>query len=146
MSEQITILPDYLQKESEYLRSRLTTNIDETASLEKYAIATTGAIWAWLGTHDISAIPVLYWLPFLLTTFLGIRAIAVYIRIKTIRNYLAKIENSSDIPKGLCWAATFEVSGARYRLLTASIFWWGINAVNLVIALVVLHKPVLSIV
>jgi hypothetical protein len=141
MSEQSIGLPEYLEKECEYLRTRLSTNIDETAALERLAITATGGLWAWIGTHGATAVPVLFWLPLLLTLFLGFRAIAVYLRIKSIRTYLAKLEAAANVPRGLGWIACLEGSGGRYRVLTANLFWAGINLVNLGLALIARSTP-----
>lgn len=136
MNENATGLPEYLQKECEYLRTRMASNIDETAALERYAIAVTGALWAWIGTHNITAIHMLFWLPLLLTMFLGLRALAVYARIKSIREYLAKLDIAAKVPHGLGWIGSLEASGARYRLFSANVFWLGINLVNFALAII----------
>lgn len=144
MNESLAELPAYFKGETEYLRERLSINIDETATLERYAIATTGALWVWIGTHQVTGIQmfdILNWLPLLLTMFLGFRCIAVYLRIKSIRAYLTKIEIFAKIPDGLDWVSLHEVSGARYRVLTASAFWSGINLVNLGIAIIAQKVP-----
>ena len=121
MGDAVAGLPGYLEKECEYLRTRLAVNIDETGALERHAIVATGVLWAWLATHQVVAgLSALAWLPLAVTLFFGFRAVAVYYRVQSVRTYLAKLEAAADLPGGLGWATSLELSGGRYRLWTAN--------------------------
>jgi hypothetical protein len=128
-------LPDYLIGESDYLRARLSASIDETSALERHAIAATGLLWAWIGANAETAAAELCWLPLLLSAFLGLRALAVLGRIRSIRGYLSQLERAAHLPQGLGWMASLEAAGGRWRTVTAFVFWSGINVVNLSLAI-----------
>ncbi len=132
---------DLVTKQCEYLRARLSANIDETASLERYSVALTGALWAWMATNRPLPWDLIAWLPVLLTGFLGLRAIAVYGRIRSITQHLARVESAAGVPKDVGWFTTWEVAGSRWRTATAVAWWSGVTVVNAAFAVAVL-RPV----
>jgi hypothetical protein len=126
---------EFFAKQTEYLRTRLSANIDETASLERYSIALTGAMWAWMATHRPLPSGLIPWLPVLLTILLGVRAMVVYGRIRSIRQYLTRAEEAAGVPKEVRWFVTEELAGSRWRPATAVAWWSGLTVVNVAFGL-----------
>ena len=136
MNESVNSSLEYLAKEIDYLRSTYLELRKETRALETYAILTVGAFCSWYikdsGTFQDT---ILLWLPHIISLLFSVRAIGVYMQMRTIRKYLEKLEVNSALPENLGWEGFLNQEWTRAIWpITAIIFWTSLNLITLWLA------------
>ncbi len=125
MNDQFISSSEYLVKEIEYLRRTFSDLRNETRALETYTLLSVGAIWSWYATNSSSSqVDFVLWLPFIVVNLFGIRALGVYMQMRTIRKYLEKLEATLNLPGELGWEHFLNVHKTRAIWpITAFAFW-----------------------
>ncbi|HTT11937.1 MAG TPA: hypothetical protein VMG60_13675 [Burkholderiaceae bacterium] len=112
--------------------AQLNDILSRRLALERYALLSTGAIWAWLATAtDTDWNPAIKWLPFLLNLFFALSAVGLVMRTRDIAAVLAATEAHLPLPPEL------KLEDARHRRgirrLAAWAFWPLLLAATLVL-------------
>jgi hypothetical protein len=123
------------------LRREIELEIKEIGEYLRYAVVSSGAIWAWLllkSQPQISRIGCM--LPFVLSTLLLVQTVVLRKKIFILAKYIARIEQSFDLPDGLGWETQLASGGIKRDNVP---HWentiWGLLCVgNLVLALLVM--------
>src|SRR5438445_7013982 len=76
-------------KEFSALRSEILAELKDERSLERYALVTTGAIWAWLITHHITARQP-WAIPIALVLIASLPALSIMQHLGTLGEYIRK--------------------------------------------------------
>src|SRR5262245_37841878 len=99
MSESQAANEMFLLEHWKQLRVEMNEVVARSVALERYALLSTGAIWAWLGTAvDADWPPALKWLPLLLNAFFALRALGLMLRAREITSALAAAERHFSLP------------------------------------------------
>ncbi len=131
---------EYLINEANYLRESFDTSAKEIGMLERYALLTTGTIWAWIVSNvDNSAFNIEYiiWLPLFIQVLFGLRAWSVYNDMRALLNYISEIEKSFKLTSNLGWAQYWTRNRSKYRSTTGYVFWIILNLATILIATLV---------
>jgi hypothetical protein len=114
------------------LRAEMNEVISRGVELERYALLSTGAIWAWLATAtDVDWSPAFKWLPFMLNAFFALRALGLGLRTREIASSLAAAETRLSLPLELTPESARGPRGIK--MVTAWAFWPLLLAVTLVL-------------
>ena len=136
MDNNINNLPEYLIKESEYLRKIYEDFRKETKALEKYTLLAIGGIWSWCIANYTSNNNIYYltWLPVIIVSLLGFRAFGIYMQMKTVKKYLIRLESSiNGMPKEIGWERFLLNEPLRVIWpLTAFMFWITLTILTIV--------------
>lgn len=134
MNEQGSNSSEYLDKEIDYLRNTYLALRKETRDLESYTLLAIGVIWSWFATNSNATHAVfIVWLPLILVQLFGIRALGVFMQMRTIRKYLKQIENDK-LPSGSGWENFLEQDKARFIWpITAFSFWTALTILAIIV-------------
>ena len=118
---------EFLLKEFERLRIEIDDSVKETRTLERNAVISSGAIWAWAlvktGTVTGASLYILLWLPVVIVSFSAFRAWALHRHLLSMGKYLAEVEKAFVLPGGLGWEQRFAQSTGKTKSLSATVFW-----------------------
>ena len=131
---------DFLMKEVEHLRKNYDEFIEETRRLERYAIVVTGATWSWCAanTHNY-AFGLLVWFPAFACALFGLRAAAIHYQSRAVRQYIANVEATFQLPAQLGWAGVqiqHSTGVPALVAVTAYIFWATVSLGTIAIPLI----------
>ena len=118
---------EFLLREYESLRQEQLQKIHEIDSSMRFALITTGAMWAWLLTHGDGSLPhrtAILWLPLIIS--LAFVAIFVALRgdISVIGKRIASLEEFFSIPRELAWESDVDDTFTRTRGVHYAV--WGV--------------------
>jgi hypothetical protein len=132
MSESLPANDPFLLEHWKQLRLEMNEVVARSVALERYALLSTGAIWAWLGTAvDADWHPALKWLPLLLNAFFALRAIGLMLRAREIASALAAAETYFSLPSELRLERRPFLRGIR--MVSVWLFWPLLLAATLVL-------------
>jgi hypothetical protein len=135
------IKPDtFLITEFDALRREIELEIKEIGDYLRYAILSSGAIWAWLLSRPDSRIPHIGCsVPLVLTALLFGYTVVIRTKIFGIAKYIQRIERLCDLPDGLGWESQFEKGFKRGNVEKWEYTMWAIlGAANLAGAILVM--------
>ena len=112
-------------------RLELKALVSRCVDLERYALISTGAIWAWLGTAEPGWDPALKWLPLLLNVLFALRALSLVLRYREVGGSLAAAETHFSVPPDLKLEKPY--NPRRIKMITAWVFWLLLLAATLVL-------------
>ena len=126
---------DFHLTEFETLHSESGRYIKELFSLERYVVAGTIAVYAWLIVNPSNDLPTIAWCLPLIFGFLGIlRSIAIGFQLKCLSKYLRTVEKSfiristskhgDDHPVG--WECFWRAQKGQKRIVWSAITFWSI--------------------
>ena len=75
-------------KEYECLKKEIDSAVQETRTLERYALVATAGVWTWLLATSGGARDLIWWIPSLLVFFAGLRSVALYRAVQRIGDYI----------------------------------------------------------
>jgi len=134
MSESEAVNDTFLLEQWKHFRAEMNEVASRCIELERYALLSTGAIWAWLGTTvDADWHPALKWLPLLLNAFFALRALGLLLRAREITSSLAVAEARPSSPAQLRFESGGKLRGLR--MVTVWVFWPLLLAATLVLPL-----------
>lgn len=118
----------FLVAEFDALRREIELKIKETREFLRYAILSSGAIWAWLLSQPDSRISngsYAYFIPAALSLLLFGETVALQKNIGGLAKYIRRIEASFALPEGLGWETQL-ATGAQKRTVVQrwSIIVW----------------------
>jgi hypothetical protein len=126
---------DYILAEMTHLRAVYDKLISETVSLERYALWTTGATWAWcIANPSAPAIDAVVWFPALSTLLFGLRAWGHSRQARAICRYVGELQAKLDLADGIGWEREGLVASARMRSVTGFAFWLVLQPATFAIA------------
>jgi hypothetical protein len=104
----------FLVAEFGALRREIELEFKEPGDFLRYAVVSSGAMWAWFMSHTEQPISKrLCFLPLVLSTLLWGETIAIRRKIRQIGRYIEKIETVFRLPKGFGWeTSSLAVSGS----------------------------------
>ena len=128
---------DFRLKQYESTRKEIEGNIQETRTLERYAIIVSSLVWVWLLTHDFTTIDIegtfkiVWWIPSLLVILCALRVFSLFLGILRAAKYLRQLENlffcSEDIPG---WETFVQNEKNAFITWSAVIFWFLILSIT----------------
>jgi hypothetical protein len=134
MSESEAANDTFVLEQWKHFRAEMNEVASRCIELERYALFSTGAIWAWLGTTvDADWHPAMKWLPLLLNAFFALRALGLLLRAREIASSLAMAETHFSSPAELRFERTGKLRGIR--MVAVWVFWPLLLAVTLVLPL-----------
>jgi hypothetical protein len=118
---------EFLLKEFERLRIEIDDSVKETRTLERNAVISSGAIWAWAlvnsGNVKGASLYILLWLPVIIVAFSMFRAWALHRHLWAMGEYLAEVAKAFVLPLGLGWEQRFAQSTDKTKSQSATVFW-----------------------
>jgi len=121
---------EYLKKETEYLRNTYFYYVKETRNLEIYSLMMVGGVWSWCVSNTVSASAFyLAWLAFIAINLFGVRSLGIYLQMRSIEEYLLKIESSYKIDSGMGWEQFNNSKRNRMVWAITSILFWTILSI-----------------
>lgn len=129
---------EYARKEAEYARDAIAPLLSRIEDLEKYALLTTGAIWAWAVANNTNhAVKLLLWAPLVIQSLLAFRALIAWKNAKLHMDYLAALETEMGVPPGLGVGHAIYVRWKRLAEQTGGLFWLTLFIISLLVVLLV---------
>jgi hypothetical protein len=133
----------FLITEFDALRREIELEIKEIGDFLRYAILSSGAIWAWLLSRPDSRIPHIgCFVPLVLTLLLFGHTVVIRTKIFGIAKYIKRIEQLSDLPNELGWETQFEKGFKRGNVENWEYTTWAIlgaaNAAGAILVMVFL--------
>ena len=129
---------EYAIKEAEYARSAISPLLARIEDLEKYALLSTGAIWAWAVANNTNqAVKLLLWVPLVIQSSLAFRALIAWKNAKLHMEYLARLEAEMGVPPGMGVGSAIYVRWKQLAENTGGLFWVALFVISLVVVLFV---------
>ena len=129
---------EYAIKEAEYARSAISPLLARIEDLEKYALLSTGAIWAWAVANNTNqAVKLLLWVPLVIQSSLAFRALIAWKNAKLHMEYLARLEAEMGVPPGMGVGSAIYVRWKQLAEYTGGLFWVVLFVISLVVVLFV---------
>ena len=129
---------EYAIKEAEYARSAISPLLARIEDLEKYALLSTGAIWAWAVANSTNqAVKLLLWVPLVIQSSLAFRALIAWKNAKLHMEYLARLEAEMGVPPGMGVGSAIYVRWKQLAENTGGLFWVALFVISLVVVLFV---------
>ena len=129
---------EYAIKEAEYARSAISPLLARIEDLEKYALLSTGAIWAWAVANNTNqAVKLLLWVPLVIQSSLAFRALIAWKNAKLHMEYLARLEAEMGVPPGMGVGSAIYVRWKQLAENTGGLFWVVLFVISLVVVLFV---------
>ena len=129
---------EYAIKEAEYARSAISPLLARIEDLEKYALFSTGAIWAWAVANSTNqAVKLLLWVPLVIQSSLAFRALIAWKNAKLHMEYLARLEAEMGVPPGMGVGSAIYVRWKQLAENTGGLFWVALFVISLVVVLFV---------
>lgn len=134
----------FLEQEHQVLRAELLLRLEELHRIQREALLTSGAMWAWLATRsdatqlslaDASTIDrLVYLVPLALTGFYVSKHVLMGRAIKVIAGYLSMIEGVVGLPENFGWETHFQESvDSNFRYWPA-LYWISLGMGNAALA------------
>src|SRR5512132_1111533 len=110
---------DFHFKEFDALHAEANRYVREQFALERYAVAGTVAVYAWLLANNTSNVPMIAWYIPLIFTILGVvRSLSIGYQLKCLSDYLRHIEMSGG------WEGHWRRRRGPWLIIaSAAIFW-----------------------
>lgn len=129
---------DYAKEEAEYARNAITPLLARIEELEKYALALTGAIWAWaVANNKNQAVDLLLWAPLVIQSLLAFRALTAWRCAKLHMEYLVRLEAEIGVPLGMGAGSAIYARWKQLAENTGGTFWVTLFAISLIVILIV---------
>ena len=124
----------FVMKEIEHLRKLSDNALNETRTLERFALVLTGVIWSWCATNfGLTKTVILIWFPALATFLFGIRAFGMYRYSLGIKKYILDAERHYQLPEHFGWEKIEGRFGPELRVITSYMFWVVLQATTIVV-------------
>ena len=129
---------EYAIKEAEYARSAISPLLARIEDLEKYALLSTGAIWAWAVANNTNqAVKFLLWVPLVIQSSLAFRALIAWKNAKLHMEYLTRLEAEMGVPPGMGVGSAIYVRWKQLAENTGGLFWVALFFISLMVVLFV---------
>lgn len=114
---------DFALAEFENLRREVDSTVKEIYTLERYSLATAGAIWSWYAANATSTEKAVVCLPFLLGCLFAIRCYTLYRHLFRLSGYLTKVEKVFELPEDLGWERYLSLNADWRQAGSGYLFW-----------------------
>jgi hypothetical protein len=126
---------DFFMKEVDYLRGGINSSIQETRSLERYALMIIGVIWSWCAAHPgQQGLKLIIWFPFFTTFLFGLRCWGIAKRIRVTDDYLGRLEGKSGFSDGFGWERHQAENRSPFEVKAVYLFWGILQAATFLVA------------
>lgn len=129
---------EYARKEAEYARNAIVPLLSRIEDLEKYALLTTGGIWAWAVANNTNqAVKLLLWAPLVIQSLLAFRALIAWKNAKLHMDYLTVLEAEIGVPPGMGVGCAIYMRWKPLAERTGGLFWLTLFIISLLVVLLV---------
>ena len=126
---------EFLLAQYDAVREEVKWIIAQTEAVENFALATSGGIWAWLLPNQGKPYFLfICWLPLLVSSLFLIKRFALWKSLKTVKNFILKIETYMKLPPDLNYESSLKVGHFQYW---RDLFWSLLIIGNAALAIVV---------
>jgi len=95
---------EFLIEEYKHLRQEVILSFQRIDASERNALLSSGAIWAWLATHQQTvSYELIVWAPLFISVMFSLKAIALRYGVHRIGKYIERIEEKISLGDGLGW-------------------------------------------
>lgn len=117
---------EFSLREYDALRKEISDAVAETRSVERYAVASSAAIWTWLLVQpsDAAWIAKIKWIPFIFCLLAALRSIALLMDIVKHGKYIKTVEAKWGSGEAFRWETFIE--DKRWYLTVSAILIWGV--------------------
>jgi hypothetical protein len=133
---------DFILKELDNLRGMYRSYAEETRASEKYSLTIVAGIWAWC-ISDMEKHPeitlLLSWIPTFVSLLFGLRSYGFFRYMNCIREYILKLENSTDLPEIIGWERFPKGTGFKIYVSTSFGFWIILQTITSILPFIFLH-------
>jgi hypothetical protein len=113
----------FLIEEFKALRNEIDASVQETRSLERLAVISTGGVWTWL-LKESKLGSLAAWLPLPIVFLCGIRSLAIYIDLLQMNKYIQERTEKFLLGTQGGWRnSPFQKERAHVLLGSAVVFW-----------------------
>jgi hypothetical protein len=153
-SKEVGQLSAFHLKEYELLKQEIASAVQESRTLERYALIATAAVWSWLVTMGDNVPGVLWWIPTLLVAFAAFRSLALHVAVNRLGRYIRdEVESQTCDGQPCGWehfiswppaASAASLANARRHtsrrsivLSTSALFWVALGIVSVAVPVLI---------
>ena len=125
----------YLLQEQESIYSQGTWMINQVAILEKLALLSSGAIWAWIATQQWNELyEIIIWFPSVVVVVFFIKVFFIGLSLRKLSSYIRQVESYFEVGE-LGWQNWRIKHSKKFMSAWATIYWLILFITNTSIAL-----------
>ncbi len=131
----------YLLSEVSIFNNRVIWYLEQQQKQEIFALASTGALWAYLLKENGDSISYFVALvPPIITAALYAKSLVMTKAMGESMDYLEKLEESFDLGNNLGWVHYYKSNTSNYKRKWRNYFWKGLLVVNIIICCLFLYS------
>jgi len=131
---------EFLVEEYKQLRQEMTLFFQRIDASERNALLSSGAIWAWLATHEhTGSYNIVVWVPMVICVMFALKAVSLRYGTYRLGKYIKGIEETLGLEEGLGWQKTNRMIPKGYPIGIGGwpvVYWSSIIILNAIAAYV----------